>query len=896
MKIHKWLWSLTIAFSALSANDYNLDSSEFLKLQDEANILASQEEYMPAAEIYLKLFNSCSASSNTELYVGLGLRLAGLYFRAENYEKAEKLLFNLRQQEDVQDFLLPIEIMHAQTYYRRGLIAKAYLILKKLAAEVPLEEWAVTDKQLFLNLEYTLNEYYEDLLVQAESFFEASLLKETIPIYREVLYGIHQGYYPKANDPSFKSLLRGEICYLLGEAYFFNKDYQQCLKILKSQGNSPQQPYYLDTLYLIGKTYNKLHQYERAIEVLSTYLTYDNQENPETSVEAHWEIGMAYFNLKQYQAARPHLAIMPSSQEPMDDYFLPRLCLAKIYLYEGNLNLANRILQTIKQELTSDDPLSVEATYLLGESAFFNQDYLQAIDYYTDAFLIKGFSPTDGKLSGLSHLGWSYFKASNESSQELHTNLLFLDKAQEAFEELLTYYDDEKALLGLAQIHLARSQLIGTPLPHQKIRNLLENHSFQSIDDKAEALLLRAKAACSHQEKLYILRSLSSETYSTTPVYAISWHYLGEAEYTEGIEAKNHNEINHAEEKFTLAEEAFQKAFSYSQDNNRLQAVQSLKALAQLYSQRTIPLAKKLAADTLIDLINNKPLLFEAATDQDEILYLSALFASQNTNLTLNYYKNAIQALERLKKNHPSSSYLAQGLNLLGNLYLQQDNHQEAEKAFLTLAKDYPSHDDAAEAWFQAGKCAERLERPSKIVKSYLTKVFQHYPHHSRAPQAYFEIYNWSDYLQGDTLAIKHLKAMEDKFYSTPYLGVSYYLLGLNLKNTCDADAAIFFDKAFQVFDECYSSNLISEQDLEYFTTLYYRTLLEKGLALINLSYKSNPVNECQKATATEPLKKINADFQQHKPPLNRLSKISTPLIRIHKECLANLDKYNIEQ
>ncbi|MEI8125633.1 MAG: tetratricopeptide repeat protein, partial [Parachlamydiaceae bacterium] len=593
-------------------------------------------------------------------------------------------------------------------------------------------------------------------LKRADEFLEAGLYDRAIASYQEAL----------AEENSAP-----QVKFRLALAYMNTHEYEKVIGLLKEnkEGNAP---------YLLALAYKEQKKYSLAKQALEQYLA-----NPSSfAEEARLELGIVEFLSGQYQESRKQLEQV--TVERLHPFVA--IYLARLNLVEGNPDEAIKKLK----EVSAKGALDYEVSYLLGEAYFQQHHYSEAIVHFTSVLQEK----SEWYIDALYYLGWSYLKNGE------------LDRAEESFKKMVSINPQEKGYLALARCYA------GSP---EKIEAVLSPPGrIHSPEGKAQALLLRAEAAKSYEERDVLYRALTED--SSKFLYMAYMRGLNDFDYAEMLQLSG-NEVG-AEKGYRRAAEAFALA---SKDP-------LLEADALKYQALAVSHWDKKQALMILNRVGT-------VQDRGEILYLWGYFAgSIDFPLAVTSLRGA--AAEK------GSRFSDIALHHLGGLYYQRGEYEDAEGVYLELVSAYPSSPLAAESLYWTACCADKLNREKDVGKKRRQQVFDQYPSSPYAPEAYFTVYSYQDYLQGDKSAMKHLEGFQEKFNETPFLIEAYYLIGLDYKRdrkTSEGrwirkksltDAIDAFQQVEILFDVFEDKKLIPKDKFDYYAAMRYRAILERAM------------------------------------------------------------------
>lgn len=710
---------------------------------------------------------------------------------------------------------------------------------------------------------------------KADDYYDATLFHMAIPLYQQLLTKLH------ANTEE-----RAWVRLRLAKSFFIEKQYPQTLEVLSEIENkskpaeSKQLKTDLEGIFLLGATHNKMEQHEQSSHFFLHYLSQGDRSSLPNYDNALFELGIAYFSLKKYDKAKETLEKFVDLGPKTALSPLSRFYLARIAIAESDFSHAETLIQQLSHSLFKDNPLQYALSFLRGEIAYSRGDFKQAVPLFIKAIPKK--NPELAKWYGdtLYYLGWSYFSLGQQGQNDG-------SDAEKTFRKLLAFDPSDKNRLSLGQCLLLKGKELGDMESLKELETLFsEKTHFNTRSAQHHALLLRAEAASSYQERKKFFKQLTHQNHWDSPYFANAWYLRGVNELEEGQRLIESREQESAKRHLDEAILAFEKSAPLLIGVDKKLAALALKYQVRAYLTLDSREGYLKGLSLLSQILNQyRDELFPLLEEPDEIYYLQGLTAAklleQEENKT--FYQISESSLIHTIESYPKGSFQSESLKLLGTLYLRNSEYEKGEKTFLTLARLHPPSILTPDAWFWAAHCSDYLEGGKKRSEQYRKKVYELYPNSPLAAEAYFRFYRFPDYLKGDPKAIAHLKEMETRYPESPYCINSHYLSGLEAQNNReDYQSAIeFFLKAIQTFDQLSEKKGLPEEELPYFTQMRYRALLEAALCYITTSDLENGENL---------LHNMYADFQE-----NRLPSTEFDFSSLQEECNYQLGKTYIQ-
>jgi TolA-binding protein len=504
---------------------------------------------------------------------------------------------------------------------------------------------------------------------------------------------------------------------------------------------------------------------------------------------AAFEWAFAKFYLKELDASKKAFCSLLNSKNE-DFRFLSQLYLARHDLHACYYSQALGDLLELQNKLPKGHELTYELNYLLGQIYYQTKHYAKAVVAFENAIPKHGSQKGQWMNDVYHQLSLSYLKAANTINTEKNR----------------TYLERE---------HL--------------YRDLIAKKSKMNI------------------------------------FFAKSLYFKGLNDLTEGerlLEGKN-PEATHA---FLRSIKALEDAVEYFKEHDKLLSGYGLKYLAQAYAHQNTEDSLLQSFHILTSIIND-PIILNDITDPDEIYYLHALVQSKlvEKNLEKYLFDNSLDAINMVLTHYPSGKFADLSLYLLATIHYKNKNFSQAERNFLKLAEDYPHSTLIPQSLYNAALSMENQNKNSEIIKALKKRVYTEFPLSKYADECYFLYYSYSDYIHGDRAAIKHLECFPKLFVNSPWVLNAYYLLGMDHKRdrkTAEGKwirkknlnvAIQYFQLVESSFEEFFKQDRISEEKLDYYLQIRYLSILERGLANLQIAEES---------TTTK--RQIHLEYAQH--------------------------------
>ncbi len=832
---------LLTVFILCSSFFWEDEEKEVRALSQSAEAAMRDADYSSAKELYLSLIKRVDTKSGSkchvswQLYVDMHLRLARALEVLDEPEEASRLLAGLLNEKPPDDLTPRIRLTQARLIASQSSPEKAYLDMCSIATLLPMERWSKEDLSFFHALSYSLDEYFDTLLKRAKRYFVTGYYEEAVTLYEEILKAVEKRYFPKASLN--KELLEKKVRYCLAECHFSLANYEQTLALIEADGSEKLDR---EMIYLTALCFKQKQEYEKAVDYFEQYTSSAEQEQLIHYDHALFEIGLYSYNGGQTEKAKHYfLALQALKESKGKPRLVGALYLSRILLKEKKSDEVDALLLSVSPFFPERDPLKYELYYLRAEAAYQLGEYTKAQDLYEQA-LPQTFGCEWG-LQARYKLGWCYLK------QELY------DKAEHLFEKLLLSNEEEAATLALARLYLQRQDKDAS----EKIEALFADKTFERIH---EALLLRAEASPTFSKKESLLVQATAHCYAHLPSYIEAWYARGLNAFQKGLEKPDQGATY-----FEQATLAFEEALRLCQPSD-LRAARILKLEAKANFFRNSPISSLCLLEKLLTQF------IESCEEREETLYLRGLVASRLTDLS--YYPLAEESLKQVISQYPNGNYVDDALHVLGTLYFQHMQFDKAKQIFFQLAFDYPHSAHAADGWFWAAEAVEKQDPTSSNIKEYRQAVYDLYPESPQAAEAYFRQFPYGEYVDGNPLALTHLKALPTKFPNAPLRVAAHYLIGMH--ETSFEAAEQVYEEGIRYFHRSTEEGKIPDPSYVHF---YYETLHKLATLYLN--------NHKKEARALTLLRKVINDFEEPKHPLASLFAYTT----LHEQCEFSLAK-----
>lgn len=656
---------------------------------------------------------------------------------------------------------------------------------------------------------------------RAEKLFSESLYGDAISLFSQSLA------FPADEELKDQLTMRLAACYLKQGT---PREALDLLLPLESPFRRNQ------SLYLMSIAHRQLGNTQSALKLLSScsFLIPSQDEN-----FIRLEQGYHLFQLGDYSSSQATLSTISWQIGTPLPYFLAQLYLAKIGLKTGDYDKALDTLSHLSQSLPPHHILNSERVYLMGWLYLAKKEDSKAILHFEELLPEALSSREEWPLEVLHGLIISAIRHALTLEPSSDQIPVILSKAETALNQLLIRSPSEANFLLLSEFYFIKAHCLSDPQAYAQAQQLLDRQElFPSQEGLQQALLKKAEAAPSYWERNQFYERLSKDPSQPAAFCSKVLFLKGLNDFKEGFRCQNQQDLQGANRQFNQAALAFARSAELIQESDPQKRAQALKYQALACAHEAGKQKPLEAWHILNELLSNDALLSTFESPQEIHYYSSwiALHLGDSDKL-----QNARVHLQRAQT-EPSAIWSERCLRLEGLISLQLEDWAEAERIFYRLLNEYPDSSFRGEFWFWRAYCADHLQNDT-LKKEYLRHAYTDDPQSPYAPNAYFQVYSYRDYMQGQRRAIKHLQAMPLLFPSHPLLIIAHYLIGLHHKKDLvtedsqvlrrkDWTAAIeAFDLAESTFDALYKKNAIPLADLSYYLQVRCRSQLERGEA-----------------------------------------------------------------
>ena len=621
-------------------------------------------------------------------------------------------------------------------------------------------------------------ESFQGHFEQAEEYLAATLFDEAILLYQLVL-----------QDPSLSLTDQLPYDYVkirLAQAFFAEKKYQDLLALLE---NHPIETPWLEQtrLYLIALTYRSMDKPEESIAALKEFLKSADSIPLPYDNEAKLEMGINLFQLQNNQESKPYFESIVEKGKRDDTYFLALIYLSRLALGEKKIEESEYRLNQAESLLPEDHLLTYETAYWHGRVCYEKGDYPKAIHYFENCSPRHRKEQSEWYLDSLYHMGLAYLALGNIPSPLPDEQKKYLLQAERLLDQIIQKdekHPSENAYLALAAAYLSLFRHFGEEKAWSQADSILSRPDiFLSLEGRAQALLLKAQSETTYEKRDHYFKLLTDETWRETSCYPQGWYYYALNDFQEA-NLKPPGDAA-ASKLFEQAAYSFGQALHLLENCDRPLFLLSAKFRAEaLLNQHTFEGNLK-AFHVLNPILKNYSSDIRNLPDPGEIYYLQGYTASLLSAKGEEFKESAKKNLSLCSNEFPNSPFKTESLYLLGCLLFNSKEYPEAEETFLKLTQSGAGK-HTGDAFFWLAKCMAKQQKNSQEIAQFRRKVYEEFPESPYAAEAYFTLYTYKSYMQGDKQAIKHLLGFKNRFPNSPFLINAYYLTGMDAEKGQD--------------------------------------------------------------------------------------------------------------
>lgn len=755
----------------------------------------------------------------------------------KQYRQAEAHFSRLIEEHMTAPLKYHRQVLLAHVRFGQGKDQMAMKLLNELKKNLPLKEWELSDQKFYLKVKAQAGGYYENLFTQAERCYEGGLYSETIPLYQEILEAIAENIYEQEKDSKLVFQLRLRLAF----SEFKLKNYAKSKEMLSE--TKRLFPVYFDPesfLQLIACA-QELKQYDEALNLCQEFFTF--KFSPKNQEAVRYQMACIYFQQNEIQKAKKLFQGIIQTSKDERNIILSRFHLAKILLAEKDYLQVEEVLHPDHFRFDKEDPKRYEWAYLRAEALYHRKQYEMAVAGFNEALQVSP-EQEEWYVDALYGQGFCYLKLAEDHLSQIHSKEDFLKKAEGCFYKLAQLQSVDRPHLALARTYLMQQYYLKDEQSISKIHALLKSYKFQSLESKLEAGFILADMTQDMETRGQIYQALTGDYYKSAQNYGKAWYYR--AIYCMQLYQGNSEESNLLDAITFFKESVPLLTTSYSQ-----QAQLAVKNIAECYLY-FFDETYLLEGLSFLESYLSGPISSYLQNQAELICYQAELSLKlMNFNQKL-YLSKGLSVLKEGEKISLSEQTLAKMDYLKGRLYFQAKDYTEAEKVFSHLIATYPKASHIQESYFWLAESNDLAGQDPALSKEYRQKVYEGGSSSPLAAEAYFLTYSFAEYLEGNHEAIEHLKQLEKNFPNSPYVVASYYLQGVYQKQVHESEdgrvlkqknlseAIRLFSLVRDSFEQCTQRKAISESNLHYFASIYYRSILAQAQCYLEKADECN--------------------------------------------------------
>ncbi len=664
--------------------------------------------------------------------------------------------------------------------------------------------------------------YLPILLTATISITSAELTPRADLLMTEKLYGdaleIYKSQLPELPHRATELQLKIALCHL----ELCQPD--QALSILKNIQVTHKSSV---SEYLFSLALRQQGQHQQALD-------YWKAAPPFYPDEVALERGMVFYETQSYLEAEQEFKKIGWDPKKPNLYYLSHYYLVMGAINEHHYIDACLYLDALKEKLSSSNPFWIEVDYLEGYLAFIHENFALSADHFYKV-INKESSPNRLKVPSYYYLQ-SLLREAESPKTSLERCLTLFNLAENILKNREIPLEDKGDLLLKSQFLLLKGQRSNDLNALQQAELILSQTPFQTRKHQFKAKLLAVNLLKHPSEKDQEIGALLGDPFLVEEEIGEIYFLKGKNLFDEGLRSTNDPEkLEDAPLLFHQAQEAFLQSYQTLSSSHSELPQRAFHYLILSYihvgDQASLQQAWELCYPTLVDQIQNTPSTLHLPT---LCLFSRIVTLLDDTSQSqLNKSRDLLLTLKLSPRPFKQTS-----LKTLALIEANQGRWNHAETYFLDCLKASQSEEKGEVLWW-VSKCNCHLnnEEKSKLV---LTQLINEFPNHTLAPQAYFHYYSFQNYLQGDKVAMKHLRKFPSLYPNTPLVISAHYLIGLDSKKDHYFEGRIIrkkdwiqaidsFQQAEIIFDRMNEENKIPPQDYRYYMHLRYRAMLERA-------------------------------------------------------------------
>lgn len=670
----------------------------------------------------------------------------------------------------------------------------------------------------------------QEVIFKGQQAMEVLSYQEAIAAYEKALELLED----LPDESELHTNLSEELCFRIADAQYAYGLYAEVVNILIAHHATSER-----CLSLLALAYKQLSRYDKSLNIFEQ-LTLKNDVNS----ELQWQLAHVYYLKDDRDTAKKLFEKFTNDQPRL--YLLSQLYLARIDLIE---NQHQNALDKLDQlTLSVDDPLTFEKHHLMGDAYTQRGDFVKAVISYESSLPPRNKEKTAWYIDTLQKLAGCCLQIADKVELARDERVIYLSKAYEAINNLKTIAATDELLLLRGRYHIIRGRRMADVDALNEAEALLSQaQAFKTTEGSVQALLLRAEAASSYQERDTLYRRLTDMSRMNNDHYAYSWYLRGLNDLEEASQTPANSAL------YDSSAYALTQAFELAVPVDPLLAARALSKAIHAYANADSDRSIGAALLLLQTLPQKYPQVISSADHPDEFFYLTGWLGSQKPGYFQRTGKpdTTEAVLQRQLEAYPNGHFAPAAHYLLATRYYHKGDYNNAARYYSQVHINFPESQIAGDACYWHARCLEQSKAEAVEYRPLLAKAFITYPQASRAAEAYYSYYTASDYLTGDYAALQHLEKMAERYPNSPYSVNALLLIGLDHKRSRYSEEGKLIRKrnwnkaidAFQAaetrFDLLYEQGLLPTKNLEVFVASRYRAILERSLTNLAIATES---------------------------------------------------------
>lgn len=667
----------------------------------------------------------------------------------------------------------------------------------------------------------------------------SKLIKQSEKFFSEQLYEDASQLYSQSLTLTKDDELKTQLTMRLAHCWIEEKHSHAAIRMLSPLNENFCQ---LEKFYLLGLCEKNLGNIPHALDLLKNCFGLTTSLKNQAIIQL--EKGHLYFLLGDFSNAQLQFQSIRWVRECPLPYYLAMLLLAKVQIATDKIDHSLQTLLELEELLPTNHPLYKELLYLKGCNFYFKKEFVNASDSFERLLFIIKDSKSNKKerIEILKGILASDLQAISKHPPSLDS-MSFLSKIHSRLDELIDLSSTGSSHILLIDFLFFKAKHFNdrkSYLDGQELFN--NNYSLFSQEQKEYLLLKNAETAPTFLERRVLYDQLL--TFSASPQFLNKVHFFNGLNYFQEAMRQRNESGEKTNDLFEQAESAFEKILHLDSDIDfiYLNTFKKFLILSKAFQSNS---TKAMEAWKLLQSFLEKEKSQSNSKHYQELCSICAWMAFKFTqddflHITLNFLQQAPKTV----------NWSPQMAKLEGQILLRLGEWSKAEDLFFRLIQEHSDPLLTPEALFWLAYSAEKQNKIS-LRREFLEKIYTEFPNHYLAPEAYFYIYSYREYINGSKKALHHLLAIPTLFHAHPILIRAYYIKGLyHKKGLISEEGEIIRQKdwtaaidAFQLAEESFNSlweeKQIPAEDLPALVKIRFQAQLERAQANLAIAYAS---------------------------------------------------------